>query len=685
VHGRDLELLYTKGWLSPLDYHFGGLIARLSGNDDPELFLAAALVSKHTGQGHVCFDLSSVAGRPVFEEERAEVPLTLTFPRLHPWRDKIEQSPAVGKPGEFRPLILDGKHRLYLYRYWEYENRLADCIKERSRAAVDSIDRPLLMDGLARHFPETDPGGRTDWQKVAALTSVVRKLCIISGGPGTGKTTTVAKILALLLEQAKGGRLWIALAAPTGKAATRLEEAIAEAVSRLDCPDAVKEAIPRDASTLHRLLGAVSSSPYFRRNAENPLTQDVVVVDEASMVDLALMAKLASALPDHARLILLGDKDQLASVEAGAVLGDMCNTGSLHPYSGSAEELLLGAEAHSRGGEESGGNGQPAIATCIVELRKSYRFGEESGIGALSRAIKKGDGAGALELLRNGRFQDIEWKELPHPEALVRALRSPVLEGFRQFFDSSGTSEMWDGFGRFRILCALRRGPFGAAALNTLVEQVLREQRIIQPGQWYHRRPIMVTRNDYNLRLFNGDIGFVLDHWEDVENGTGGARTHGARDDATDAAGDDGVRDDEGDTGTKDGVEDDARDGADGRRRVESGAGCEVRMRAVFPVSNGPPRAFPPSRLPEHETVYATTVHKSQGSEFDEVLLILSDRESPALTRELLYTGITRARKRLVVWGREDVFRAAASKRIQRSSGLRDAIWGASGLEQDAG
>jgi len=270
--------------------------------------------------------------------------------------------------------------------------------------------------------------GTADWQQIAAFTSVVKKFCVISGGPGTGKTTTVAKVLALLLEQAGDKKLRIALAAPTGKAAARLEEAVVAARKHLDCPETIQEAFPTEASTLHRLLGTIPGSPYFRHDGTRPLAVDAVIVDEASMVDLALLAKLIWALPPHARLILVGDKDQLASVEAGSVLGDICDTGNPHNFSGALSEFPV----------PGAGNGiatspvspaRPSIQHCIVELRESYRFGTDSGIGAVSRAIKDGDADQALAILKDGSRTDVKWVELPRPELLPRLLREIVLRG----------------------------------------------------------------------------------------------------------------------------------------------------------------------------------------------------------------------------------------------------------------
>jgi exodeoxyribonuclease V alpha subunit len=601
--------LQATGLLTPLDVYFGRFMGQLAGGEVPELILAAALASSHTREGHICLSLPAVAGETLVEGEGGEG--AVRCPPLSSWRERLVATCVVGRAGEYRPLVLDAGNRLYLYRYWEYQERLAEAIRERVRKVQEGPDSAVLAERLARLFPEEEPDG-INWQKVAAFTALRRRLCVISGGPGTGKTSTIARILALLVEQSPQ-RQAIALSAPTGKAAARLQEAVKEAGERLDAPPEVKAALPQDASTLHRLLGSVPGSPRFRHTKRNPLPVDAVVVDEASMVDLPLLSKLVQALPSHGRLILLGDRDQLASVEAGSALGDICDSAGEGGFSRSFGEELRQVAGY--GLEVGEGDDRPRLRDCIIHLKKSYRFGSGSGIGALCRAINVGDGQVAAGLLGGGH-PDLGWRRLPPPERVPGAMRSLVEEGFAEYLQSDEPSESLRCLEQFRILCAVREGPYGLVALNRAVEGILRERGLITSGSpWYRGRPVMITKNDYNLRLFNGDVGVVL----------------------PDAA-------------------------------------ASGQLRVFFLAPEGGMRKLHPLVLPEHETVYALTVHKSQGSEFDRVLLILPDTESRVLTRELIYTGISRARARVDIWGNEAVFRNAVSRRIERTSGLQDAL-----------
>lgn len=596
--------------LSYIDRRFADFICREAGEPSPVLRLVAALASNVVGDGNICLNLAGIAGRDVrVDGENHAMPL------LEELRGYLQGRPVVGRPGDFRPLTLDSADRLYLYRYWSYERDLAEVILHKGAAAMDGIHEAVLADGLRRLFPGHG-AGETDWQKVAALAATRKRFTVISGGPGTGKTSTVVKILALLLEQAGETPPRFALAAPTGKAAARLKDSIRRMKESLDCGDELKARIPDEVTTIHRLLGAVGDSIRFRHSRKNPLPHDAVIVDEASMVSLPLMAKLATALRPEARLILLGDRDQLASVEAGAVLGDICGGRRGEPFSGefSAFAAKVAGETVPAG---TGKEPLPPLADSLVVLKKNYRFGEASGIGEVSRAVNSGDGKRSLAIMGEGAGGDISMRRLPKAVDLKNSLSGDVVEGYGRYLAAKTPGEALAAFDTFRILCAVRQGMHGVAGVNRLVEEILAEKGLIEPiNRWYAGRPLMVTANDYGLKLFNGDVGLVL---PDPESG--------------------------------------------GEARV------------FFPAPEGGVRSFSPLRLPAHETVFAMTVHKSQGSEFDRVLLMLPESDSRVLSRELVYTGITRAKAYVDIWGNEEVFLAAVSRRINRTSGLRDALW----------
>jgi exodeoxyribonuclease V alpha subunit len=400
----------------------------------------------------------------------------------------------------------------------------------------------------------------------------------------------VARILALLIERAGTETPVILLAAPTGKAAMRLKLSLTDSAKLLPFSESVLSALPREVATIHRLLGAVPGRSEFRYHRENPLPCDVLVIDEASMIDLPLMARLLDALRADARVILLGDRDQLASVEAGAVLSDIC--------AGSSPGISTRA-------------GQPAI----VHLTKSYRFPDESGIGRLSRLINAGDGEGSLGLLKSGLCPDVCWRALPPAGVFAGTLMEAAAQGYAAYAGSKSPVEALDALDRFRVLAPHREGRHGVGNLNRLIESVL--SRSVRAGlPFCLRKPVMVTSNNYDLGLYNGDIGIM------------------------------------------------------------TGAQSEEGPAVFFPASEkGGGRMISALRMPQHEPAFALTVHKTQGSEFDSVLLIMPDQMSEVLSRELLYTAVTRARKRVEIWGDEEIFLQTVARRIERSSGLRDRLW----------
>ncbi|MGD8862069.1 MAG: exodeoxyribonuclease V subunit alpha [Myxococcales bacterium] len=600
------EQLHAAGLIGELDLHFARTLARLSGERDGRVLAAAALASRHVQAGHVCLELPGLSLSQLAADGSACVDVEL--PPLRWWQRAIAESPLCGGPDDSAPLYLDAAGRLYLRRYHEHERALSAAISrriERGPVGRGAGARARLEAGLDRLFPARPSQGGPDLQREAARMAVERPFCVVSGGPGTGKTSTVVKILALLVEDELGaGRSAprILLVAPTGKAAARLSESIARSKSGLECAPEVLAAITEEASTIHRALGTVAGRPgRFRHHREAPLAADVIIVDEASMVDLALMTRLFDALPDGARVILLGDKNQLASVEAGAVLGDICGAG-LADTSRATPNV-------------------PPIAGAIVHLTHSYRYGQDSGIGRLAEAINAADADAALAVLDDAHFPDVTRMPPAEGETVPVVLVAAAVEGFRPCFEADEPAERLRALERHRVLCAHRRGPEGLIAINERIEQRLRDLGLVRiEGSRYPGRPILVTQNDYQVQLFNGDVG-VLD------------------------------------------------------RQPDPGGGAP-RVQAHFLGARGEPRAIAAARLPPHESVFAMSVHKSQGSEFDRVDVLLPREPSPILSRELLYTAVTRARRRVVIHGSEAVVRLAIDSAVERASGLRDALWG---------
>lgn len=603
---QRLARLVDAGRLDALHLHFAELVCRLHGRRDDHLALAACLASAHTGDGHTCLPLPAVAGRPILPGRDDDPEPPPMAPALDDWLAALWDCRVVGRPdGAPAPLVLDAGQRLYLHRYWSYERRLARMLRERAASGGLPPAAPLAA-ALERLFGPA--GDAPDWQKLAAAVALGRGFSVISGGPGTGKTSTVVKILAALLET-EGPALRIGLAAPTGKAAARLQESVLAARAALPLGEALRARIPDAASTVHRLLGVRPGSPYFRHDADNPLHLDCLVLDEASMVDLALMCKLLEALPAQARLIVLGDKDQLASVEAGAVLGEICRDAGNAFSVGQCDWL-----AEVTGTRLTPAAAAGSLADAVVLLQRSYRFGGDSGIGALARAVNAGDGEAAAAVLADPAHPDVDWHPAA-PDWLDDALAGQIKAWFRDLSRAADPAAALRRFGELRLLCALREGPAGVREVNAAVEALLREAGLVRGGQWYPGRPVMVSRNDYNLRLYNGDIGLVL----------------------PDPA-------------------------------------AEGRLRVWFQGPDGGLTRVAPNRLPAHETVFAMTVHKTQGSEFDEVLLLLPQQPVPLLTRELIYTGLTRARRRVRIWDPAGLLGQAVKGRLQRYSGLADAL-----------
>ena len=637
----------AKRVLRPLDMAFARFIAECDPSASPQLLLMAALTSRQLSDGHPCLNLDALDTLAVEQE----------WPTA--WRDLLHAEPLLASPmlaghdglPDDAPLVRD-QHRLYLRRYWQYERRVAEGIK--ARLGVIAVPTDMLRQELQRLFP-TATQHNVDWARVACALAARSAFSVITGGPGTGKTTTVVRLLGLLQTlqlSENASALRIRLAAPTGKAAARLNASISKQIAQLDVGTHVRASIPQEVETLHRLLGARPGTRRYAHSRQHPLHLDVLVIDEASMIDLEMMAAVLDALPAHARLILLGDKDQLSSVEAGAVLGDLGrHADEAHYDSATAAWLrsVSGDDVESYVTDDA-----LPLDQHIVMLRSSHRFDATSGIGQLAAAVNAGDNTRVSALLGT-KSKDVAWisEGMTGASLALDGNAAPFSDdvsehrphGFRFYLEhlrqtrppddaDNASYRPWargvlDAFSHFQVLCAVRHGPSGTDRINLDIAAKLLAAGLIESDRgWYEGRPVMMIRNDYTLGLMNGDVGVTL------------------------------------------------------RMRGPDGS---LRLYVAFPITRDSPyadaaddgsqvRCVLPSRLGDTQTVYAMTVHKSQGSEFEHTALILPDDAPAILTRELLYTGITRARSWLSLISSRAALEQALSQRTRRYSGLAERL-----------
>ncbi len=675
---RRLLPFRASGVLQGVDVHVVDHLAALVGETDPDVLLALALSVRAPRHGHICVDLASTTADellPEPDETQAASGVSLELPsdRLA-WVETVGRSKLVGgRDDAAKPFVLDGTW-LYPARYFAYQRRLAEALRGRMTRLQPWVDPALLQRGLRALFGNETSGQPIDRQKLAAAMALLRGFTVVSGGPGTGKTYAVRSVLTLLWAQwasrtgdppgTPGPRT--ALAAPTGKAASRMKEALLAGLDEFLAGAGPALASDQDLArlrdylvglqpcTLHRLLEWNPASPTrFRHNAANPLRADIVVVDETSMVDFALMTKLVDAVAPEARLVLLGDQHQLASVEAGTVLADLCGPTSVSNVTvsrGFAEELrdIAGMAEVLEAGRLSA---EPGPYDAIVQLDRSRRFTPGSGIGLFARACLADDfdpRRAVQSLTSSGPDSDVTLLgHGPHgtvPDAAARIIAqgyAPYLERLLAGPQHGETHaqlhvDVLRLFDRFRVLCAHRAGRLGVAGINRVVVDLLsgrtaagsadtarhrarpRLAGFSPVGEFWVGRPVLIVRNDYVVRLFNGDVGIVVPD-------DGGA------------------------------------------------------LQVAFPDADGV-RYVAPARLPEHQTVFAMTIHKSQGSEFDHAMVVLPERASAVLTRELIYTGVTRARHRVTLLcdGARSVLLAGLAATVRRASGLRAEVWGTS-------
>ena len=598
------------GLIREAEVQAAGAVSGVLPGTSEEVLLAVALGVRALQMGHVCLDLDHVADTIGSEQDDIA---GLSWPDRDAWATALRASDAVAErdpqtgrdrgattSGNIRPLVFDGR-RVYLERYWRFERHVGDTLLALSGTSsgggppADPGPGPAAVESALDTVFGTDEPGEQDLQRMGARTALTSRLTVLAGGPGTGKTHTIARTLAAAHHLAidAGATLDVALAAPTGKAAARMTEAVHQAVDRAGFPDELAGPLREtEASTIHRLLG-YRDGMNFRHDASNPLPHDFVVIDETSMVALPLMARLLDALRPGARLLLVGDPHQLASVEAGAVLGDIVGP------------LARGDSPDSEG----------PIAHNVVVLERVHRFGEDSAIAELSHAVRSGDSDRAVEVLEDSDNSEVEWIRPGQPA--LDELRSLVLDSAAEVVTAAmngDASAALERAGELKVLCGTRFGPLGSHAWRDHIEARLPG---LVPGlrterRWYVGRPVIVTANDYIARVFNGDTGVVVD-----------------------------------------------RDG----------------VPAVTMATTEGVRSLVPSQLASTDTWWSMTIHKSQGSEFDHVVVSLPEATSRVLTNELLYTGITRGKKRVTVVATEDALRAAIERPVARASGLGTRLW----------
>ena len=572
-----------------LDYQLANLLEQLNKKKSKPLRKITLAISKHTREGHI-----ALACDPALTEALLE-------------------NKVVGTADAYTPLTLNNNY-IYLRRYWSYQQRLADQINTRLFfIAEKEQQREWIKQRLSHYFAHDKDDNDVNWQQTAAALALISPFLIISGGPGTGKTTTITRILALLIEQHQRTHqqpLRFSLAAPTGKAAMRMSESIHDSIKREgeQLSDEIKQQLPQESSTIHRLLGYIPNSTEFRFNKNNPLATDIVIIDEASMIDLALMTKLFEAIPPQARILLLGDKDQLASVETGSVFTDICVSAN-NQYNENIANYLHDMTGHALGVKQSEVKSAP-IDHHIICLLKSWRFDQTSGIGTLAAAVNHGSTKEALNTLANTAFSDIQLI-LPI-ELTINQLIAPWQDYLQALKSNQSIDQLFNAFNQFRILSALRKGLNGSTYLNQHLEKQFSQQSKLYTGKrWYHGRPIMITENSYRTGLFNGDIGITL---------------------------------------------------------IEKG-----QAKVWFKTKDGM-KAFSPVRLPQHETAWVITIHKSQGSEFERVLMVLPTKDTLVLTRQLIYTGITRAKNQLEIISDPSILALGINRERPQATQIRSAL-----------
>jgi exodeoxyribonuclease V alpha subunit len=583
--------------------------------DEPDLKPYLYTLSRKMSEGHIC----------IFIDEINEEQLPESYRNIKGRKIDTSNHLVANNEEAYKPFVLDND-RLYLHRYFHYETQLINSIKKlvqiedkviQKREEELLIQRPFIEE-LFHNENQAD----TDWQAAAAINAVLNNFTIITGGPGTGKTTTVAKILAILFNLY--GDLKVALAAPTGKAGARMAESLLH--TQINLTDHIRSRFNSlKPATIHRLLGWQKNSPYFKHHVSNPLPYDLVVVDESSMIDVALFAKLLNALKPGSRIILLGDKDQLASVEAGSLFGDLCKAlPDLNLFNTDRRNFInsfIKSEQRKLPNEYETADQSHLLFQHLVELRYSHRFKDDEGIGKLSRAVIHNDVSVLQQFLNSN-----DTKQVLIDQQYDQHIFEQFIQGYKEYIQTTDIKEALGKLNNLRVLCAVRQGDQGVYNLNAMVEAYLiKEGSLKRDSEFYRHRPVIVTQNDYTLGLYNGDTGILREDEKGVMKVW----------------------------------------------FIDSAEGNEGQLKSVLP-----------GFIKQMETVFAMTIHKSQGSEFGKVMVVLPhNSEYQLLTRELLYTGITRAKNEVVIQANADALLNAANGVVERGSGVAERLTGLNGTE----
>jgi len=586
--------------ISDIEVEFARFLREIEPEVEDNVLIAAAACIHAQKNGHICFDLGIDQPMLLFGDEKSGVELNKS--RLNNWKRSLLRSSLVSKGESLKPLVFED-NRLYLHKYWSFENEFTQWVKK--RAESENALTANYKEAIHHFIKAKDDLFEVNWQEIALCLSFLKNLVVISGGPGTGKTHTVLNIIAAHTLAAKfsDDDFTFALAAPTGKAARRLVDSIEKGKGGL--PEHLKSQIkePIQAQTVHKLLGASFRGNNFKFDQNNHLPYDLVIVDEASMLDIHMWVRLIRALGPDTKLVVMGDKDQLASVEAGSILGDLC-----HGSNDFSSSIAVGIQEVIGVSVSKTMDNSPKINDCLVFLTKSYRFEANSGIKKLADAINSQEPETVLNLLRDSKYTDLHWFDIGN-KSLEKVLNRYGIAHYENYVAFKDKRRIYSSHKK-KVLCAIRKTDLGVEKINKAIEiGIKRKNSLISNVEWYDGRLVMATKNDVALRIRNGEMGIY--------------------------------------------------NSKEGKVSFESEHNLSIS----------------PSRLTDYECAYAITIHKSQGSEFEDVAIILPEKDSSVLSKEILYTAVTRARKNTLVVGSKDIIEKTIKRSVNRQSGVKAKIW----------